>query len=54
MKYKEYWCDELLNEIESIAHEKYPKIKVWIDTGSRLNVALAILEQVRKDLRVKK
>ena len=52
--YKVYWCDELLTKIEEIAKEKYPNTSYWADTGSRLNVALAILEQFRMDLKVRK
>lgn len=51
---KAYWCDELIKEIDKIAKDKYPNIDVWIDTGSKLNECLAILEQAYKDLKVQK
>ena len=46
---KAYWCDELLKEIMEIKEAKYPDI--YIDTGSALNLALKVLECVRKDLK---
>lgn len=49
--YKKVWCDMLLNKIEEIAEEKYPNIEYWIDTGSRLNCALEMLETFKKDLK---
>ena len=52
-KYKETWCDLLLNKIEEIAEEKYPHVPYWIDTGSRLNVAIAMLEQFKRDIKRK-
>lgn len=48
---KVHWCDELIKEIDKIAKDKYPNVDVWIDTGSKLNECLAILEQVYKDLK---
>lgn len=51
--YKKVWCDMLLNKIEEIAEEKYPNIEYWIDTGSRLNCALEMLETFRKDLKTR-
>jgi len=45
------WAFLLLNKIEEIAKEKYPDVAYWCDTGSRVNVALAMLEQFRKDLK---
>lgn len=49
--YKQIWCDMLLEAIEKIADEKYSDVPYWIDTGSRLNVALAMLEQFKKDIK---
>ena len=51
--YKKVWCDMLLNKIEEIAEEKYPNIEYWIDTGSRLNCALEMLETFKKDLKTR-
>ncbi|MBQ3421646.1 MAG: hypothetical protein IJH34_08235 [Romboutsia sp.] len=48
------WCTDIMDKIEEIAKEKYPNIKIWIDTGSRYNVAMAILEQIRRDLKIRK
>ena len=48
---KAVWCDELLKAIDEIKEEKYPNVDVWIDTGSKLNEALAVLEQVKRDLK---
>lgn len=48
---KAYWCDELIKAIDKIAKNKYPKVKVWVDTGSKLNECLAILDQISKDLK---
>lgn len=52
--YKAYWCDELIEAIDKIAKDKYPNVKIWIDTGSKLNECLAILNQIYEDLKVKK
>ena len=49
--YKQAWCDMLLEAIEKIADEKYSDVPYWIDTGSRLNVALAMLEQFKTDIK---
>lgn len=49
--FKKTWCDELLAKIEAIADEKYPNKEYWVDTGSRVDVALAMLETMRKDLK---
>ena len=49
---KSQWCDELLKEIMEIKEAKYPDI--YIDTGSALNVALLVLENVKEDLKCKK
>ena len=49
---KVYWCDELLKEIMEIKEAKYPDI--YIDTGSALNLALLVLENVKEDLKCKK
>ena len=49
--YKQAWCDMLLEAIEKIADEKYSDVPYWIDTGSRLNVALAMLEQFKRDIK---
>ena len=51
---KAYWCDELISAIDKLARNKYPETKIWVDTGSKLNECLAILEQVYKDLKVKR
>ena len=51
---KVYWCDKLVRAIDKIAKDKYPNTKIWIDTGSKLNECLAILDQVYKDLKVSK
>lgn len=48
---KAVWCDELLKVVDEIKESKYPDVKIWIDTGSKLNEALAVLEQVKKDLK---
>lgn len=48
---KAAWCDELLKVVDEIKESKYPDVKIWIDTGSKLNEALAVLEQVKKDLK---
>lgn len=48
---KAYWCDELIKAIDKIAKNKYPKVKVWVDTGSKLNECIAILDQISKDLK---
>ena len=47
------WCNSVMDKIEEIAKEKYSNI-VWVDTGSRWNVCMAILEQFKQDLKVKK
>lgn len=49
--YKQVWCDMLLEAIEKIADEKYSDVPYWVDTGSRLNVALAMLEQFKTDIK---
>ena len=49
--YKQVWCDMLLEVIEKIADEKYSDVPYWVDTGSRLNVALAMLEQFKTDIK---
>lgn len=41
----------LLEAIEKIADEKYSDVPYWVDTGSRLNVALAMLEQFKTDIK---
>ena len=46
------WCDELLKEINEIKETRYPNI--YIDTGSKLNEALLVLEYIKKDLKCKK
>ena len=51
---KAVWCDELLKAIDDIKENKYSDVDTWIDTGSKLNEALAVLEQVKKDLKCKK
>ena len=48
---KAVWCDELLKAIDDIKENKYPDVDTWIDTGSKLNEALAVLEQVKRDLK---
>lgn len=48
------WCESLMEKVEKIAGEKYPEVDVWCDTGSRWNACMAMLEQFRKDLKVKK
>ena len=45
------WCDELLKAIDEIKDSKYSDVKVWIDTGSKLNEALAVLQRVKEDLK---
>ena len=50
MKYQ--WCDELLKEIDEIKEAKYPDL--YIDTGSTLNAALLVLENIKRDLKIKK
>lgn len=49
---KANWCNELLKEIDAIRETKYPNL--YVDTGSTLNVALLVLENVKKDLKCKK
>lgn len=51
--YKKVWCDMLLNKIEEIAQEKYPDVEYWIDTGSRLNCALEMLDTFKRNLKQK-
>jgi hypothetical protein len=51
--YKKVWCDMLLNKIEEIAKEKYPNTEYWIDTGSRLNCALEMLDTFKRSLKTK-
>lgn len=48
------WCIDFMNKIEEIAHKKYPNTKVWVDTGSRWNVIMTMLEQFEEDLKVRK
>ena len=45
------WCNELLKAIDEIKESKYPNVDVWIDTGSKLNEALAVLQRVKEDLK---
>ena len=49
---KAQWCDELLKEINDIKETNYPDL--YIDTGSKLNESLLVLENVKKDLKCKK
>lgn len=49
---KAQWCDELLKEINNIKETNYPDL--YIDTGSKLNESLLVLENVKKDLKCKK
>ena len=49
---KAQWCDELLKEINDIKETNYPDL--YIDTGSKLNESLLVLEKVKKDLKCKK
>lgn len=44
------WCNIIMDKIEQIAKEKYPDTTYWIDTGSRCDVCMAMLEQFRKDI----
>ena len=46
----ETWANDLMDIIEEIAQEKYPDIPYWLDTGSRVQACIAMLEQFRKDL----
>lgn len=49
---KSQWCDELLKEIMEIKETKYPDL--YVDTGSALNVALLVLENIKRDLKINK
>lgn len=49
---KAQWCDGLLKEINDIKETNYPDL--YIDTGSKLNESLLVLENVKKDLKCKK
>ena len=51
---KAVWCDELLKAIDDIKENNYPDIDTWIETGSKLNEALAILQKVKEDLKCTK
>lgn len=44
--------DEILEKIEQIAKEKYPDVEYWIDTGSRIDCAYAMLNTFETDLKV--
>ena len=48
------WCESLMDKIEEIAEEKYPNIPYWIDTGSRWNTCMAMLDTFQKDLKIRK
>ena len=48
------WCIDFMNKIEEIAHKKYPNQNIWVDTGSRYNVIMAMLQQFEDDLKVRK
>ena len=42
----------LLEKIEQIAKDKYPDVDYWIDTGSRIDCAYAMLKTFESDLKV--
>ena len=44
---KAQWCDKLLKEIDAIRKVKYPNLH--LDTGSKLNEALLVLQYIKKD-----
>ena len=46
----EKWANDLMDKIQEIVEEKYPGVDYWIDTGSRVQACIAMLEQFRKDL----
>lgn len=48
------WCVDFMDKIEEIAHKKYPNVTYWVDTGSRWNVCMAMLQQFEDDLKVRK
>ena len=50
-EYKKIWCDMLLDRIEEIAKEKYSDVEYWIDTGSRLDCAMAMLKTFDEELK---
>lgn len=43
-------ANDLMDKIQEIVEEKYPGVDYWIDTGSRVQACMAMLEQFRKDL----
>lgn len=45
-----YWANSLLEKIENIAERQYPDMPYWIDTGSRLDAAMAMLNRFDEDL----
>lgn len=49
--YYEAWANDLMDKIQEIVEEKYPGVDYWIDTGSRVQACIAMLEQFRKDLK---
>lgn len=44
-------CDAYMEEINKIEKECYPDVPYWIDVGNTHMVNLAILDQVRYDLK---
>lgn len=46
----EKWANDLMDKIQEIVEERYPGVDYWIDTGSRVQACMAMLEQFRKDL----
>ena len=46
----EKWAKDLMDEIESIAEEKYPDVPYWLDTGNRYQCCMEMLAHFRKDL----
>ena len=46
----EKWANDLMDKIQEIVEEKYPGVDYWIDTGSRVQACIAMLEQFKKDL----
>ena len=48
------WCEPLMDKIEEIAKEKYPNMPYWIDTGSRWNVCMTMLDRFEQDLKTRR
>lgn len=49
--FKIKWFEYVAEKIESIAKTLYPDVPYWVDTGSRCNVLLAMLDSFERDLK---